>query len=180
MFTGGLFSKVSSSSRFNETEFDREWEEKQRTEDAYKDYKRIRSYTSNAEEIDDQMRFEGYSKDEIDNASYEYNKGCYIATASFQGNIPYDALLNLKHWRYEVMEKSRFGSKLSNYYRKTAPNLAADVEKMPILCNFLRECFIKPSLLMVTKKRNIFRNILLYINFFCVLGFTTLFTKFKK
>ena len=158
----------------------REYKEELRSEKAASDYASYRSMGYSRDEADDRMLQDGYSRDERDTASYNYNKGCYIATASLQGNIPYDDLLPLKQWRYDVMEKSKFGNKLSNYYRSTAPELAKKVEQMPVLASFLRNWFIRPSLSMVTKKRTFFRNVLLYINFFFVLGLTTIFTKFKK
>lgn len=175
-----FLSSAGSSGSSSDMRFEREWEEKQRADKAYNSYKSYRNMRMDDDEIDDRMRWDGYSKDERDNARYEYNKGCYIATASLQGNIPYDDLLPLKQWRYEVMEKSKFGNKLSNYYRRTAPELAKKVDQMPVLASFLREVFIRPSLVMVTKKRTFFRNVLLYINFFFVLGLTTIVTKFKK
>jgi hypothetical protein len=175
-----FFQTSENSHSFNEAKFDREWEEKQRADKAYDSYKSYRSMQMDDDTIDDRMRWDGYSKDERDNAKYEYNKGCYIATASLQGDIPYDDLLPLKQWRYEVMEKSEFGNKLSNHYRRTAPELAKKVDQMPVLASFLREWFIRPFLTMVNKERTFFRNVLLYINFFFVLGLTTIFTKFKK
>ncbi len=171
---------TSNTSAFNESRFDRQWEEKQRAEKAYDSYKSYRGMGMSEDDIDDRMRWDGYSKSERDSASSKYNSSCYIVTASLQGDIPYDDLLPLKQWRYDVMEKSKLGNKLSNYYRRTAPELAKKVDQMPVLASFLRECFIRPSLVMVSKKRTFFRNALLYINFFFVLGLTTVFTKFKR
>jgi len=157
-----------------------EYKRELRAEKAYKSYKSYRGMGMSEDDIDDRMRWDGYSKSERDSASSKYNSSCYIVTASLQGDIPYDDLLPLKQWRYDVMEKSKLGNKLSNYYRRTAPELAKKVDQMPVLASFLRECFIRPSLVMVSKKRTFFRNALLYINFFFVLGLTTVFTKFKR
>ena len=168
------------SSVNNQAEVERRVEEEFRAKDAYDTYKSYRNMQMDENDIDDFMRIKGYSRDERDEARRDYNSGCYIATASLQGDIPYDDLLPLKQWRYEVMEKSEFGNKLSNHYRRTAPELAKKVDQMPVLASFLRECFIRPSLVMVSKKRTFFRNALLYINFFFVLGLTTVFTKFKR
>jgi len=173
----GNSSDYDNSSSIREVE---EYKAELRSEKAASDYASYRSMGYSRDEADDRMLQDGYSRDERDTASYNYNKGCYIATASLQGNIPYDDLLPLKQWRYDVMEKSKFGNKLSNYYRSTAPELAKKVEQMPVLASFLRNWFIRPSLSMVTKKRTFFRNVLLYINFFFVLGLTTIFTKFKN
>jgi hypothetical protein len=168
-----------SSSDYSSSDIRREIEQDRR-DAAYNDYSSYIRYMDD-DEAEDQLRIKGYSYSDIADAKGRYNSGfCYIATASLQGNIPYDDLLPLKQWRYEVMEKSKFGNKLSNYYRRTAPKLAKKVDQMPVLASFLRECFIRPSLVMVTKKRTFFRNALLYINFFFVLGLTTIFTKFKR
>lgn len=154
--------------------------EQERRDNAYNDYSNYIRYMDEGE-VEDQLRAEGYSFSDIEDARGRYHSGlCYIATASLQGDIPYDDLLPLKQWRYDVMEKSEFGNKLSNHYRRTAPSLAKKVDQMPVLASFLREWFIRPSLAMVSKKRTFFRNVLLYINFFFVLGLTTIFTKFKK
>jgi len=170
----------NSDDNHNEDRDYKEWKADQRAQKVYNEYKRYRNIGYSDDEAEAKMRRDGYSRDEYYSARNEYNKGCYIATASLQGGILYEKLLPLKQWRYDVMERSNFGNKLSNYYRRTAPELANKVDQMPLLGRFLRECFIKPSLSIVTKKRNAFRNILLYINFFLVLGLTTILTKFKK
>jgi hypothetical protein len=69
-----LLESSGQTSHFNETEFDRKWEADRRSEKAYDDYKSYRGMGMSSEDIDDRMRYDGYSKDERDSASYKYNK----------------------------------------------------------------------------------------------------------
>ena len=78
--------------------------------------------------------------------------GCYIATASLQGNLNYEDLLPLKDWRYNVLEGSAFGHRLSNYYRRTAPSTALKVERRHKLSLVLRSVFVKPALMLVERR----------------------------
>ena len=80
--------------------------------------------------------------------------GCYIATAAIKGHMNIDALNPLKLWRYSVLERSHIGYKLSSYYRKTAPFVAAEIDVRPFLAIFLRKLFILPALRVLKQRES--------------------------
>lgn len=106
--------------------------------------------------------------------------GCYIASASLQGTMDIDQLDPLKEWRYKVLERSHVGKLLSDFYRSTAPRIAAKVGRMPRLARLLRVWFVKPALFIVNKPRSIWRSVKLSFLFITGMLIATLGTLFKN
>jgi hypothetical protein len=101
----------------------------------------------------------------------ESSGGCFIATASIKGDIPVDALTPLKTWRYNVMETSLLGQKLSTHYRRTAPDVARKIGNMPRVAAFLRICFVIPAIVIAQKPKSYLRDSALWAIF--ILGSLT-------
>ncbi len=91
--------------------------------------------------------------------------GCYIATASLQGAMPIETLTDLKRWRYEVLEKNTIGRHISNYYRRTAPQIANIVEVSPRIGSLLRTLIVKPAVRIANRPRSALNSILLLMLF---------------
>ncbi|GEM_PF-6613953 len=91
--------------------------------------------------------------------------GCYIATATLQGNIPVTILNPLKLWRYTVLESTASGLYLSEFYRRTAPAMAAKVQGMPQASKLLYKVFVAPALLLVALPKTLLRDIALVLVF---------------
>jgi len=70
---------------------------------------------------------------------------CYVATATL-GTHAFSELGLLKSWRYAELESSRFGLRLSNYYRRTAPRVAKHLSNRPVLRASFRTIFVKPAI----------------------------------
>lgn len=103
--------------------------------------------------------------DEDDEDTRKPSGGCFIATATLQGNYSESVLIPLKDWRYRIMESSRFGMYLSNNYRQFAPKIAYQISDMPKASEFLRKFFVFPAI-KLSKNPGFVSNLLLWIIFF--------------
>ena len=113
------------------------------------------------------QRLQEYLHDDDDEPEEKSSNsgGCYIATASLQGAMTVEVLNPLKEWRYTILERSSLGGRLSNYYRRTAPEVAKMVSEMPILGTVLRTLIVNPAVRIANRPRNLANNILLYVLF---------------
>jgi hypothetical protein len=97
-----------------------------------------------------------------------------------QGSFSWETLEGLKAWRYTVMEASTCGNTLSNYYRETAPPIAAKIAKRPRLATVLRNGLVKPALVLVKRREQsrirLVYDIALYLLFLGVLAVGTITT----
>jgi hypothetical protein len=96
---------------------------------------------------------------------YSRSNWCFIATATLQGDYQESILLPLKNWRYKVMEKTSLGRKLSDNYRKNAPEIAKQISDMPRASAFLRKVFVFPAI-KLSKKTGYPYDILLWMIYF--------------
>lgn len=105
-----------------------------------------------------------YDSDDDDNDSGSSRSSCFIATAV----LPFSnrtLLLPLKLWRYEVMESTILGHLMSNYYRKTAPEIADKLKKHPRVSEALRNWFVLPAIRSSMTPKGVFRDLVLHAYF---------------
>jgi hypothetical protein len=127
------------------------------------------------------LRSRGYSDYDINEKIDKTDKNrCFIATASLQGRMPLESLISLKLWRYSVLESTKPGRILSNFYRKSAPEIARKVETRPVVSAFLRTKFIQPALGIVQKRQTLLRDLSLSILFLSMLSAAILLTAFDE
>lgn len=156
------------------------WCGKQDHEDRVDTIMRERQYRSNEEIRLHHERDWGTKKTNDAFADVDRRSSCYIATASLQGKILSEDLQPLKNWRYTVLESNSIGKHLSNYYRRTAPGIAAKISAMPLFSTMLRNMFVRPALSIVKKKRNFVRDFSLWVIFIVMMVFAHAGTVLKK
>ncbi|MFH1388605.1 MAG: CFI-box-CTERM domain-containing protein [Patescibacteria group bacterium] len=107
---------------------------------------------------------------------------CYIATATL-GTYAFAELDLLKSWRYSELESSRLGMWLSNYYRRTAPDVAKRLPNKPVLRASFRTIFVEPAIWFLKNVSEeslgrIARNLAMWALFLAGLAYGTLVSKF--
>lgn len=86
----------------------------------------------------------------------ESSSGCYIATATLKGGGS-DAQLNfLRQWRDDVLNSTKLGRKMEQFYDMTGPTVAARVRGNFILANTFLYPFVKPAVWLAQQRRETF------------------------
>lgn len=71
------------------------------------------------------------------------SKGCFVATACY-GSYEHPDVMVFRRWRDQSLLASSAGRGFVRFYYKVSPALAAKIEKVPHLRNFIRRFVLEP------------------------------------